>query len=212
MCSGWYCLRETECFVCPGSIGYSADQYVGSRTLSHYVYISIKYKLHKLLWSELRPRNFHPVTSFIFNWSSYVSLPFRWCHDIGREQAANKPLLKTVFQVWIFIKFWWVEGNPLPFFKNDYYHFKSHLSAGSCILDFVLFFETSYQTCLLFPGLRPSHLKITFWYEHRLWCACLHPVKRHFCLSSEIRLGYTSISFTTWENVVDHCARNASGN
>jgi hypothetical protein len=23
----------------------------------------------------------------------------RWCHDIGREQAANKPLLKTVFQV-----------------------------------------------------------------------------------------------------------------
>jgi hypothetical protein len=22
-----------------------------------------------------------------------------WCHDIGREQAANKPLLKTVFQV-----------------------------------------------------------------------------------------------------------------
>lgn len=25
--------------------------------------------------------------------------PRRWCHDIGREQAANKPLLKTVFQV-----------------------------------------------------------------------------------------------------------------
>jgi hypothetical protein len=24
---------------------------------------------------------------------------WRWCHDIGREQAANKPLLKTVFQV-----------------------------------------------------------------------------------------------------------------
>ncbi|CAI9263493.1 unnamed protein product [Lactuca saligna] len=23
----------------------------------------------------------------------------KWCHDIGREQAANKPLLKTVFQV-----------------------------------------------------------------------------------------------------------------
>ncbi|MCH87157.1 ROOT HAIR defective 3 GTP-binding family protein, partial [Trifolium medium] len=22
-----------------------------------------------------------------------------WCHDIGREQAANKPLLRTVFQV-----------------------------------------------------------------------------------------------------------------
>ncbi|CAL9129163.1 unnamed protein product [Musa acuminata var. zebrina] len=22
-----------------------------------------------------------------------------WCHDIGREQAANKPLLKTIFQV-----------------------------------------------------------------------------------------------------------------
>lgn len=26
----------------------------------------------------------------------------RWCHDIGREQAANKPLLKTVFQVILF--------------------------------------------------------------------------------------------------------------
>lgn len=24
---------------------------------------------------------------------------YRWCHDIGREQAANKPLLKIVFQV-----------------------------------------------------------------------------------------------------------------
>ncbi|KAL8108090.1 hypothetical protein AgCh_024509 [Apium graveolens] len=23
---------------------------------------------------------------------------FRWCHDIGLEQAPNKPLLKTVFQ------------------------------------------------------------------------------------------------------------------
>ena len=28
----------------------------------------------------------------------------RWCHDIGREQAANIPLLKIVFQVsFIFI-------------------------------------------------------------------------------------------------------------
>lgn len=26
----------------------------------------------------------------------------RWCHDIGREHAANKPLLKTVFQVQLF--------------------------------------------------------------------------------------------------------------
>ena len=24
---------------------------------------------------------------------------YGWCHDIGQEQAANKPLLKTVFQV-----------------------------------------------------------------------------------------------------------------
>lgn len=27
----------------------------------------------------------------------------RWCHDIGREHAANRPLLKTVFQVHNFI-------------------------------------------------------------------------------------------------------------
>ncbi|KAK1366318.1 hypothetical protein POM88_041879 [Heracleum sosnowskyi] len=26
-------------------------------------------------------------------------ISIRWCHDIGREHAANKPLLKTVFQV-----------------------------------------------------------------------------------------------------------------
>ncbi|KAK4772079.1 hypothetical protein SAY86_013854 [Trapa natans] len=30
---------------------------------------------------------------------SDVMLINMWCHDIGREQAANKPLLKTVFQV-----------------------------------------------------------------------------------------------------------------
>ncbi|KAK8942660.1 hypothetical protein KSP39_PZI009017 [Platanthera zijinensis] len=23
-----------------------------------------------------------------------------WCHDIGREHGANKPLLKTIFQIW----------------------------------------------------------------------------------------------------------------
>ncbi|KAL6491730.1 Cell wall protein rhd3 [Orobanche gracilis] len=31
--------------------------------------------------------------------SDIVLINIRWCHDIGREQAANKPLLKTVFQV-----------------------------------------------------------------------------------------------------------------
>jgi hypothetical protein len=24
---------------------------------------------------------------------------YRWCHDIGREHAASRPLLKTVFEV-----------------------------------------------------------------------------------------------------------------
>lgn len=28
-----------------------------------------------------------------------LNIIYRWCHDIGRENAANKPLLKTVFQV-----------------------------------------------------------------------------------------------------------------
>jgi hypothetical protein len=31
--------------------------------------------------------------------SNFPPSSLRWCHDIGREQAANKPLLKTVFQV-----------------------------------------------------------------------------------------------------------------
>jgi hypothetical protein len=34
--------------------------------------------------------------------NSFVFLS-RWCHDIGREQAANKPLLKTVFQASCFM-------------------------------------------------------------------------------------------------------------
>ncbi|KAL3532490.1 hypothetical protein ACH5RR_006011, partial [Cinchona calisaya] len=32
-------------------------------------------------------------------WRQYFWM-MRWCHDIGRQQAANKRLLKTVFQIW----------------------------------------------------------------------------------------------------------------
>ncbi|GJM95220.1 hypothetical protein PR202_ga11930 [Eleusine coracana subsp. coracana] len=35
-----------------------------------------------------------------------------WCHDIGREQAANKPLLKTVFQVLRFDQIWNSVAKP----------------------------------------------------------------------------------------------------
>ncbi|XP_047266124.1 protein ROOT HAIR DEFECTIVE 3 isoform X1 [Capsicum annuum] len=43
-----------------------------------------------------------------------------WCHDIGREQAANKPLLKTVFQVkytdaYFFEYFFWMSYVLLYF-------------------------------------------------------------------------------------------------
>ena len=31
--------------------------------------------------------------------SANILLMFRWCHDIGREQAANRPLLRILFQV-----------------------------------------------------------------------------------------------------------------
>uniref|UniRef100_A0A9I9EB59 Uncharacterized protein n=1 Tax=Cucumis melo TaxID=3656 RepID=A0A9I9EB59_CUCME len=38
------------------------------------------------------------LTPFSRRLSPDAFLPI-WCHDIGREQDANKPLLKTVFQV-----------------------------------------------------------------------------------------------------------------
>ncbi|KAM3254211.1 hypothetical protein ACQJBY_048000 [Aegilops geniculata] len=41
-----------------------------------------------------------------------------WCHDIGREQAANKPLLKTVFQV---------EVTALPSFEEKEEQFREQV-------------------------------------------------------------------------------------
>ena len=39
--------------------------------------------------------------------SKFPPSSHRWCHDIGREQAANKPLLKTVFQAsCLWVLFW----------------------------------------------------------------------------------------------------------
>ena len=41
--------------------------------------------------------------------SKFPPSSHRWCHDIGREQAANKPLLKTVFQVTLLkLKSWFL--------------------------------------------------------------------------------------------------------
>jgi hypothetical protein len=34
----------------------------------------------------------------LITWLGKYAL-YRWCHDIGREQAANRPLLKTIFEV-----------------------------------------------------------------------------------------------------------------
>ena len=39
----------------------------------------------------------------------------RWCHDIGREHAANKPLLKTVFQVLSPLP---LTGRPAPLHRQ----------------------------------------------------------------------------------------------
>jgi hypothetical protein len=43
----------------------------------------------------------------------------RWCHDIGREQAANKPLLKTVFQVICIHEYASVWYSILEFIHSD---------------------------------------------------------------------------------------------
>ena len=74
--SGWHSLWEAKRIVCFGCFRYCAYQYVSSAK-----------------WWEL---------DLLFNCTIeqlFFSSFHRWCHDIGREQAANKPLLKTVFQV-----------------------------------------------------------------------------------------------------------------
>lgn len=36
---------------------------------------------------------------FSVDFPKYLYLMYRWCIELGREQASNKPLLRTVFQV-----------------------------------------------------------------------------------------------------------------
>ena len=84
---GWYRIWETKCSFCPCCLRYSIDQHVRSLSCTG--------------------PNFSPFFFFfVMFWFSIICIHdlskkyfFRWCHDIGREQAANKPLLKTVFQV-----------------------------------------------------------------------------------------------------------------
>ncbi len=53
-----------------------------------------------------------------------------WCHDIGREQAANKPLLKTVFQV--MMRLFSPRKTTLTFFIRD----KTKVDDQSSMLSF----------------------------------------------------------------------------
>ena len=86
--SGWYRIREAECSFRSSCFRYSSDKYV-----SILVYYAESTFFYFFLFNfSFTCRNLHNCLLFSCN-------VHRWCHDIGREQAANKPLLKTVFQV-----------------------------------------------------------------------------------------------------------------
>lgn len=64
--------------------------------------------------------SFWSFSSHTYYWLSIITMCMsRWCHDIGREQAANKPLLKTVFQVPRFNLFV-LSGLPLLTDSHDH--------------------------------------------------------------------------------------------
>ncbi|KAF9614174.1 hypothetical protein IFM89_015682 [Coptis chinensis] len=56
-------------------------------------------RLHELLNLEADDTAFEKQSALFALAVSDIVLINMWCHDIGRERAANKPLLKTVFQV-----------------------------------------------------------------------------------------------------------------
>ncbi|KAM0848969.1 hypothetical protein ACQ4PT_054032 [Festuca glaucescens] len=70
-----------------------------------------------------------------------------WCHDIGREQAANKPLLKTVFQIWNSVpkpeahkdtplsEFFNVEVTALPSFEEKEEQFREQVMVATVRCD-----------------------------------------------------------------------------
>ena len=92
--SGWHSLWEAKCSVCFGCFGHCIDQYVS---------------LFLLLYGCLAYYSLAQLSK------CFVFLS-RWCHDIGREQAANKPLLKTVFQVMLWVILWF-NSYPTALFK-----------------------------------------------------------------------------------------------
>ncbi|KAL3512136.1 hypothetical protein ACH5RR_024853 [Cinchona calisaya] len=52
----------------------------------------------KSLWGQFKTANEYPVTQAIAAQQYVLSNTFWWRHDMGHQQAANRPLLKTVFQ------------------------------------------------------------------------------------------------------------------
>ncbi|KAI8032873.1 hypothetical protein LOK49_LG01G03966 [Camellia lanceoleosa] len=64
-----------------------------------------------------------------------------WCHDIGREQAANKPLLKTVFQVSPMIK----DGNAETLYPRSSFAINCTGKGDVCKGDVVLFAQKVYK-------------------------------------------------------------------
>jgi hypothetical protein len=102
--SGWYCIRKTECSVCSCCFRYSADKHVSFSPLLHWDIFSGLANFRKFeicLATCTSCFDVFQVESSFFTQLNFFCLQclWRWCHDIGREQAANKPLLKTVFQV-----------------------------------------------------------------------------------------------------------------
>ncbi|XP_042375876.1 protein ROOT HAIR DEFECTIVE 3-like [Zingiber officinale] len=59
-----------------------------------------------------------------------------WCHDIGREQVANKPLLKTIFQV--MLRLFRPRKTTLLFLIQDKIRISWYLIEGVERLEFLM--------------------------------------------------------------------------
>ncbi|KAK6148720.1 hypothetical protein DH2020_016245 [Rehmannia glutinosa] len=68
-----------------------------------------------LIFSSIDDTAFEKQSALFALAVSDIVLINMWCHDIGREQAANKPLLKTVFQV---SHCWFLISSSIPLFVH----------------------------------------------------------------------------------------------
>ncbi|GJP31938.1 hypothetical protein CLOM_g16436 [Closterium sp. NIES-68] len=94
--------RMTECGLSYAVIAIVGPQSSGKSTLLNHLFHTSFDEMDALKGSRERGEDdttFEKQSSLFALAVADVIIVNMWCHDIGREQASNKPLLKTVFQV-----------------------------------------------------------------------------------------------------------------